>query len=81
MEGYGFQNFEISEFQISSKNISPFFQGCSLIFLDLIQIILSNKIESLLLAGSLDGGAALISQDSRLGLISLSLDVLSCLII
>ena len=50
-------------------------------FLDLFQIILSNKIESLLLAGSLDGGAALISQDSRLGLISPSLDVLSCLII
>ena len=35
----------ILEFQISSKICSQLFPGCSLIFLDLIQVILSNKMK------------------------------------
>ena len=47
----GFQNFEILELQISSKKIPQFYQGCSLIFLDLIQVILSNKMKKYGLPG------------------------------
>ena len=39
------KNSKFLSFRIPQKRFSHFFQGCSLIFLDLIQVILSNKMK------------------------------------